>query len=262
MKQVRESRREESIVKREANNGSLAEIPDYLRKKPGDARLGNENVTQADIIVPRLAICQSASFERKRSHAKYIEGLEEGQYFNTVTKEIYGREIVVMAVHFYHDRIRWGEEIGENIRCRSDDGLVGVGDPGGNCLTCRFAARGVEKKDGPCTLHMNFPLFVIHKHKPVELSEILIYPMKSLACGAAKHWNALNNIKNNDRFASTYKLTVVEDHRESGDSFQPHVDNHGWVTPEQYVVGRMAYDMINAWKSSGRRVRTDAEVAE
>lgn len=245
----------QQITKHE-NGGSLAPRPAHLQRKPGQARLGSENVTQNDIIVPRLAISQSASWELKKTHAKHIEGLEEGQYFNTVTKEIYGDSIRVLPVHFYRDRIRWGEEIGEGIRCRSEDAVTGVGDPGGNCLTCPFSMRDVKKKDGPCALHLNFPLFVIPRSGKIDPSEILIYPMKSLAITAAKHWNSLNNIRNGDRFEGVYRLTVVEDHRESGDSFQPHVENDAdsWATPEQYAVGRAAYDLITSWKQAGKRI--------
>jgi hypothetical protein len=243
------------------NSGSLAERPDYLKRKPGQPRLGSENVTQNDIIVPRLAISQATSWELKKSHAKYIAELEQGQYFNTVTKEIYGDSIRVLAVHFYRTRIRWGEEMGAGFRCQSDDAVTGIGDPGGNCAACEFSQRGIEKKDGPCTLLLNFPLFVIPKSGRIDPSEILIYPMKSLAISQAKHWNSLNNIRNGDRFEGVYRLTVVEDHRESGDSFQPHIDNDtdGWATPEQLVVGRAAYDLITSWKSQGRRIVTDAE---
>lgn len=230
--------------------GALAEIPDYLRKAPGEQRLGNENVTQGDIIVPRLAICQSMSPERKQSNPKFIKGLEEGMYFNTVTKQIYGRFLRVIPAHYYKSRILWAGEKGElggGMKCSSRDAVTGVGDPGGQCASCPFAVFGED-----CNLFMNFPVLVVREDGSVDMSEIVIASFKSLGLKTAKHWNTLVNIRNADRFAGVYKLMTVEDHRESGDSFQPYVDNDGWATKEQYVTARTAYELILEWQQSGR----------
>ena len=231
-------------------SGSLAEMPEYLRKAPGEQRLGNENVTSNDVTVPRLALCQSMSPERKKSNPKYIEGLEEGMFFNTVTKEIYGKELRFVNAHYYRSRILWaGEkgEVGGGIKCSSRDGVMGSGDPGGNCANCPLSAFG-----GDCNLFMNFPLLVVRKNGSVDLSEIVIASFKSLALKTGKHLNTLVNIRNADRFAGVYKLSSVEDHRESGDSFQPHIDNDGWATEAQYSAGRTAYELISGWQSAGR----------
>jgi hypothetical protein len=243
-------KKQNGIVKIEPS-GKLMDRPEHLRREANQPRLGSENVTPNDVIIPRLGICQSASFERKKSHAKFIEGLDEGMYFNTVTKEIYGREIHVVPVHFFKSRVRWAETIGEPLRCKSEDAMIGIGDPGGKCLSCPQAQR-----DGDCTLFMNFPLLVVRKDGSINLADILVYPMKSIAIGAAKHWNSLDNIRNGNRFDGIYKLTTVEDHRDSGDSFQPHVENSeingGWTSPEMTETGRLAYEMIQSWRAAGR----------
>lgn len=231
-------------------SSALAGMPEYLRKAPGEQRLGNENVNSSDVTVPRLVLCQSMSPERKKGNAKYIAGLEEGDWFNSVTHEVYGRELRVIPAHYYKSRILWAGEKGElggGMKCSSLDAITGAGDPGGACAQCSFSQFGSD-----CNLFMNFPCLVIAKDGSVDLSKIVIASFKSLALKAGKHWNTLVNIRNADRFAGVYKITSVEDHRESGDSFQPHVDNDGWSTKSQYQAGLTAYELISNWQNAGR----------
>jgi hypothetical protein len=249
-----------AIQKKE--NTSIQEIPEYLRSKPGAARLGNENVTNEDVIVPRVALAQANSFELKKSHAKHIAGLEAGQFFNTATKEIYGEKLPVVNVHYFRSRIRWnGKEIGAGILCRSDNGTQGVGNPGGLCAQCEFSKFNTDEEDSrpSCMMFMNFPCLVIGKHGEVDPAGIVIVSFKSIAIKAGKHWNTLVNIKNLDRFAGVYKLNVVEDHRASGDSYQPSVENDGLVTEEQAKAGFLAYELINSWRAAGRMPAPESE---
>ena len=244
------------------SNGQMQEIPEYLRPKPGAARLGNENVTNEDVIVPRIALAQSNSFELKKSHAKYIEGLEAGQFFNTATKEVYGAALRVVNVHYFRSRIRWnGKEIGAGILCRSDNGAQGTGDPGGVCAQCEFSKFNTEEEDSrpSCMMFMNFPCLVVPKSGNVDPAGIVIVSFKSLAIKAGKHWNTLVNIRNADRFAGVYKLSAVEDHRASGDSYQPSIENDGWVTKEQLEAAAASYDLINSWRAAGRMPAPESE---
>jgi hypothetical protein len=51
---------------------------------------GKEGLGSEDMILPRLAIAQRTSPEILRGDEKFIEGLEFGQMFNTLTRESYG----------------------------------------------------------------------------------------------------------------------------------------------------------------------------
>lgn len=255
----------EAIARREPA-GSLAEIPEYLRPKTGAVRLGNENVTSDDVIVPRISLCQANSFEKKKTNAKFIDGLEEGQFFNTATKEIYGASFDIINVHYFRSRIRWnGKEIGAGILCRSDNGAQGTGDPGGVCAHCEFSKfnQGEEDERPQCMMFMNFPGLVMPKSGIVDPANIVILSMKSLAIKAGKHWNTLVNIRNADRFAGIYRVTAVEDHRASGDSWQPSVENSplqsGWVTQGQLQAAMVSYELINTWRAAGRMPAPESE---
>lgn len=66
----------------------MAEVPEYLQDI--DNADGTEGMTREDMIMPRLGLAQKMSHEVDPENAKFIEGLEVGQLFNTVRKNIYG----------------------------------------------------------------------------------------------------------------------------------------------------------------------------
>lgn len=75
----------------------VAEVPDYL--KDVNTADGTEGMTREDMIMPRLALAQKMSHEVDPENAKFIDGLEIGELFNSVTKQIYGEgplEFVVL----------------------------------------------------------------------------------------------------------------------------------------------------------------------
>lgn len=59
-------------------------------------------MTQSDLQMPFLALTQSLTKQRQRGEANYIPGLEEGDFFNTVTNEIYkmGQGVHVVPVKY------------------------------------------------------------------------------------------------------------------------------------------------------------------
>jgi len=67
-------------------NQSLT-VPDYI--KSGDTR-GTENIDSKDIRPPALRLAQSGTPQTKRQEASFIDGLREGEFFNSLTNERYG----------------------------------------------------------------------------------------------------------------------------------------------------------------------------
>lgn len=79
-----------------AKTGSAALArPEYIK----ESTAGHENIRSKDIKPPALKIAQSSSPETKRSEKdKYVEGLVEGMFFNSLTKEIYGEDPINVVV--------------------------------------------------------------------------------------------------------------------------------------------------------------------
>jgi hypothetical protein len=85
---------------------SLGDISsDSLIKAVGK---GLENVSNDDITIPRLAVVQAGSPQRKKKDEKYIEGAEEGHIFNTVTNQLYDVEgITVIPCGYKKSYVEW-----------------------------------------------------------------------------------------------------------------------------------------------------------
>jgi hypothetical protein len=68
--------------------GNLPAKIDFI----SDAGAGLENIDKDDLALPFLKLLQASSEEGKKKHANYVEGAEEGMFYNTVTKKLYSGE--------------------------------------------------------------------------------------------------------------------------------------------------------------------------
>ena len=72
-----------------------------------NAGKGLENITSEDITIPRLAIIQSNSPQRKKKDEKYIEDADEGDVFNTVTSQLYKKPLTVIPCAYRKTYVEW-----------------------------------------------------------------------------------------------------------------------------------------------------------
>lgn len=63
-----------------------------------DAGAGTENFTQDDLQIPFLRVLQPVSPELKKKHEKYIAGADQGDVFNTVTRQVWSAEDGVKVI--------------------------------------------------------------------------------------------------------------------------------------------------------------------
>ena len=70
-------------------------MSDFLDQFSGQ---GYEDFTANSYQVPFLKIAQPGSPEVKKQNPSYIEGLEAGQFFNSLTKEVYGSKIKLIPL--------------------------------------------------------------------------------------------------------------------------------------------------------------------
>lgn len=82
-----------------ANEGG---VPDYYRSA---GLTGAEEISANDISIPRLKICQGVSKIKG-----VLKEIKDGEYYNTLTNEVYGPEIVFFPVFFFKSRIWFSED--------------------------------------------------------------------------------------------------------------------------------------------------------
>jgi hypothetical protein len=222
---------------------------------------GFENMEAADLAKPRLALCQSMTPQRKKTDAKYIQGLEEGDFFNTITGERFGPEVTVVPLLFYKSRILFRDiDEGGGMLCQSQDAVTGVGEPGGECASCPMAQFG-EKGEAPqCTNFFNYPALVVPAKGPVGPEHLVVLSLKSTGLKAAKDWNSKMRLRMDKQtrrtlpmFRGLYRLSAVEQKNSAGQQWHGvRVENAGEVSAENAAIARDAYESVRDLYRSGR----------
>ena len=256
MKQQAKQQSRTEIVERPKE--ALSTVPQYLRRTDGAPQAGLENMDRQDMTLPRLGLCQSLSPQRIKSDPKYIPQLEEGSYFNTITREDYGGKVQVVPLLFYKSRLLFAPmDEGGGLRCNAPDALVGIGEPGGTCLRCPLQLFGKKGEPPACSLLYNYACLVV-KDGRVSPDQLVVKSFKSSDLGAARDWNALIRIRNTDMFAGVYEFTSIEAKNDVGRWYKTTVQNVGWVSEAVYEAAKIAYMAVAELNKSGR-LRHDIE---
>lgn len=118
-----------------------------------------------------------------------------------------GPELAGILIHFRRTRAFWpdSEPNGSPPECRSDDGVVGIGDPGGACRTCPNAQWGSDPKGGRgqfCSaseiwflLRPDLVLPLVLKLPATSLGAAKDYRVKTLAARALAPEQVVTSIK-------------------------------------------------------------------
>lgn len=215
------------------------EVPDFLKDVKGGT--GLEAMEQGDMVLPRLAIAQSLSPAIKKNNSKYIEGLEEGMLYNTVTRRIYGTTVRVVPVLFSKMRIKF-EEIskGGGILCISANGIDGGQLCPAGCARCEFS-KFIDGVPPKCSNFMNYACLL-----PDEGMDLIVASMKSTAISVAKQWNSVMRLLNKPSFAKFYQISTVPETRNNNDYFNFKVEPKNFVTPEIYSFGTAMHEQLKA----------------
>lgn len=109
---------------------SSGEITTYDDDLMADAGGGMQGVTSDDLAIPFVNIIQSNSPQRKKSDGAYINGIDEGDIYNTVSQEYFtnadgGVIVVPCAYHFSYRHWKAREDGGGFLgQYERDDKIV------------------------------------------------------------------------------------------------------------------------------------------
>ena len=246
-----------AIVKQERNTALVStKVPEYLQSYRGN-HSGLEGSDASDFIIPRLGLCQSLTPQRVKGNPKYIQGLEEGQFFNTVTGEIYGEEVEFIPLYMAKTRLKFNKPIGSGIDCASSispEGVMfGKHSPAGagGCAVCQFA----QFKDEPDEKGSSAPDCTDFKGwvslidgQPIGIS------VKSTSLTVMKQFNSMIRLANMPAFVHRCKASSTTQTK-NGNTFQQWVLTKVGFTPEDFIG--QAQDFFTALKSRGVRIDTD-----
>ena len=233
----------------EKKNGLVKRAEAGIEERPSWVPKGNagfEGGSTDDMILPRLAICQSLSPQRKKGNPSFIEELEEGDIFNTVTGQIYQQPVRITPVLIQKSRIKFGATVGAPAECFGRP-AQGVGSEGVACQLnnggpCKYP--GFEKSD--CKLIMNFPV-IVHEAPgdPIVLS------LKSASIIVGKKWFTEMKIwkfqgEPVPMFAQQFDVESIERKFQLGAAFQFKITRAVGFPPE--LVGRSAHEAYKSLK--------------
>jgi hypothetical protein len=93
-----------------ATTKAQANLPaEFAAQIAMDAGMGSEDATSDDMSVPFIKIAQKLSEELDKRNSKYIEGMEEGDFFNTASLVVYSGEqgFWFIPVKFIRKYLQW-----------------------------------------------------------------------------------------------------------------------------------------------------------
>lgn len=252
--------------KTELQRAPVQAAPLASQRPPQPPQEGFEQMDSGDYTLPRLALCQSGSPQKKKSDPKYIQGLDEGQLFNSITGTVYDK-VRIVPLMFWKGRILFKDmNEGGGILCQALDNLHGVGEPGGDCLVCPLSQFGSSKKEGSnapaCMQFYNYAVLVMPegKGKVVFGPEMLaVLSIKSTGLKTAKDWNALMRLRNKPMFAFAYDVTSAEQ-KKPGMAWFTHVIKPAGeeLAGEHLSAARSCYQAVLALQVQGK-LKIDAE---
>ena len=194
-------------------------IPSYI----AESRSGLENVGKDEIAFPRIDIAQDSSkCTKKQSTDHFIPGIESGDLFNTLTREIYTRPLSVVPIQFFHSYIKFRPQDQGGGVLRMADNLDNI-----NPEDLSFGPNGEKPV---WTTLWNFLVFL------PETQEVAIVSMKSTSAKVAKQWLALMSLfGKRPSFSRYYTLETVYEDKGANSYFNyKKVKSTGYVSEGDY----------------------------
>lgn len=213
-----------------------------------------EHLSQDELELPFLRVAQKGSPQCDDDKPEYVEGLKPGMYFNTVSGDIYGDTMKVQVHGYFHNYTIWA-------------GDKGAGEFRGTMTTDEF--REFEKKntltrdggdmvhtvDGENLRYTDTHNFIVSLPE-YEEDGIMIYPLSSTGCKAAKKWNTLNNGRRVNgrparRYATLWEIKTAG-FEKNGYTWKQtsSIKPLGWVTPNLMEFGKSFEEFTKSIKES------------
>jgi len=229
----------DAIVKQEGA-GPLV-VPDFLKGETGGEGFGN--MDSKDVIIPRLCFTQALTPQKKKSNVNHIEGLTDGDMFNSVSGEIYGnpeKPIQVIPLQFTKSRIFFKDMTdGGGILCQSFNGVDGgsISPLCADCPNSKFDANGGTPA---CTLFNNYLSVILPQR------ELIVVSLKSSALKVARQWNArMKMLGNKPMFAGVYEIKLVETKNSKGEYFVPAITLKRFVNQDEFNYAKETFNNLS-----------------
>lgn len=211
-------------------NPTAVAVPDYI--KQGSNR-GSENVKATDIVIPRLDLVQALSPCLKKNDPEYIEGAEAGMLFNSLTRKLYGRSVVICPVYYRTEYLVWRDR-------KKGGGFRGA------YQTNEEAQKRIKTEEKPEEFEAietgQQIVLVICDDGGVDEAVI---SMSRTKLKISRELNSLIRIAGGDRFSRTYVAMGVEEQNSNNEDYYNYSFNiAGFPSEAVYKQAEAMYDSI------------------
>lgn len=211
-------------------------VPDYIKRGSGR---GSEDVEMSDVVIPRIELVQALSPCLDKKKPEFIEGAEQGMMFNSVTRELYGEEVLVVPVLFKKEWLVWKD--------RNQGGGFRGAHPSMTEAQARIEQEPADQRKF-FTANETAQQLVKVLHEDGRIEDAVV-SMSRTKLKVSKQWNSLIRINGNDRFSRTYRLFGADDSNDKGEYKNFGVMNAGFPPEDVYKEAEALYNAI----SSGAR---------
>ena len=216
------------------------DVPEYLKGAQHASR-GSENVGADDIVIPRIEIVQNTSPCKDESDASYIPGASEGQMFNVVTRELYGKETYIIPIFYRKEYLIWKKrEKGASGGGTSD--FQGSFETEEDAESARLKLEQADKYEVIDT-PVHFCLLLNTKSGRVE--EVVL-SMSRTKNKVSRKWNSLIKMNGGDRFSRVYRLYTVREENDFGKFFNYGVSVAGFPSLQVFKQAESLYNLISS----------------
>lgn len=223
------------------------QVPDYINQDQGR---GNENVTTDDIVIPRLEVVQALSPIVKEGDPAYNEDARPGMLMNSVTKQLYGREVFVIPVIYTKQWLVWKKRKDKDGK-PLEGGFFGS-YPTPDLADDRAAAEGGEAG--------NIEVIDTPQHLCLLIdtntgrTEEAMVSMPRTKAKISRQWNSMVKLAGGDRFSRVYRVSVQLEKNPKGDFYNFAVSQSGFPAKPLYLAAEKLY---NAIQGGMRSVKMD-----
>lgn len=221
------------------------DVPDYIKNE----QRGSENVGQEDVIIPRLEIVQALSPAMKEGDPGYIPEARAGMLMNSVTKQLYGKEVVVIPVIYMKQHLVW--------KARKDkQGKALEGGFFGAYNSEQEARERAEAEGGEAG---NIEVIDTPQHLCLLIdpnrgtTEEVMISMPRTKAKISRQWNSMIRLAGGDRFSRAYKVSTALEKKAQGDYYNFAIAQLGFPNKALYLQAEALYNQVQ----DGRAIKMD-----
>lgn len=215
-----------------AHKQEAEQLPTYMRQGPGR---GSEQVGAEDLVIPRLEIAQALSPCLDKTHAAYIDGCQQGDIYNSVTRHVYGPKVYVVPVLFKKEWLVW--------RDRAKGGGFRGAHATIDAAQLRIDEQEKSEEYQAIETAQQFVLVLTED----GATEQAVVSMSRTKMKVSRNWNSLIRLKGGDRFSRYYILMTVDETNTMNQKYKNWAVLPGKFAPEfAYKEAEAIYESFKA----------------